>query len=121
MSPNCNVCDRISTAIFFSDSSACGLWKKIDVLLGFVTANIGILSPFSPTTDQTKSYAAVADSKQVAVSLPRRVIQGELPFILIRNGWWRTSNKSFLPITSYSSFKILTKDEEEDHGQKLIG
>ena len=73
------------------------LKKKIDVLQEFVTANVSILPPFSPSKDQFISYAAVAATKQDGVSIPEPVIQGKVPFIPVKNGARRTNNKSYLP------------------------
>ena len=50
------------------------LKKKIDVLQEFVTANVGILPPLSPSTDQSASSAAVTAMKHDATSLLDRVI-----------------------------------------------
>ena len=111
------MCDGRFNANFFSDSSVCCLCalqrehdelkKTFDVLQGYVTANVGILPTYSPPTDQSTSYAAVAATKHDAVSLPECVIPGKVSFIQVRNGARRTNNKSFLPLTTYNSFKIL--------------
>ena len=106
MSPKCDVCDGRFTANFFSDSSVCRLCflqkendkfkKKFDILQEFVTANVEILPPVSPSTEQAISYAAVAAIQHDAASLPECVIQGEVPFIPVRNGAQRISKKIFL-------------------------
>ena len=66
------------------------------------------------------SYAAVAATKQNTVSLPERVIQGKVLFVPVRNGAQRINNKSFLPIATYNSSKMLTENEE-DHETSIIG
>ena len=72
MSLEYDVYDRRFGPNFFSVASACRLCvlqkehheltKIIYVLQEFVTANVGILSPFS--TVQLKSYAAIAAMKK---------------------------------------------------------
>ncbi|ORD93318.1 hypothetical protein ECANGB1_208 [Enterospora canceri] len=132
MSPKCDVCDGRFAANFFSDSTVCRLCflqkendelkKKFDILQEFVTANVGILPPLSPSTEQATSYAAVAARQNDAPSLPERVIQGEVPFTPVRNGARQINKKSFLPVSTYNSFKILMKEEEEeDHETRIIG
>ena len=66
------------------------------------------------------SYAAVAATKQDAVSLSEFIIQGKVPFIPVKIGVRRTINKSVLPITTYNSVKIMTEDDEEDHELRII-
>ena len=127
MLSKCNLCDGRFAKYFFSDSSArrlCVLQrehdelkKKIHVLQEFVTANLGILPP----TDQSTNHTAIAATKKDIVSLLKRVLQGEVPFIPVGNGARRTNNKSFLSITTYNNFKILTEEEEENHETRIIG
>ena len=106
MSPKCDVCNRRFAANLFSDSSVCRLWFlqkenyelniKFDILKEFITANVGIRPPLSPSTEQAISYAAVAARQHDAICLPEHVIQWKVPFTPVRNGARIINKKIFL-------------------------
>ena len=93
---------RQSAVCVFYGRKMMNLRKKIDILQEFVTANVGILPPLSPSTDQATSYAAVAARQHDAASLPERVIQEEVPFTPVRNGARQINKKKI----SYLSLLI---------------
>ena len=105
MLPKCDICDGRFAANFFSDSTVCRLCflqkendelkKKNDILQEFVTANVGILPPLSPSTEQVTSYAAVAARQNDAPSLPEQVGK-EVPFTPVRNGARQIIKKNVL-------------------------
>ena len=70
----------------------------------------------SPSTEQATSYAAVAARQHDAPNLPERIIQSEVPFTPVRNGAWQINKKSFLPISTYNSFKRRRREPwDENH------
>ena len=85
------------------------LTRSLETLQEFVSNNIGL------SEGQRTAATAVASHQRL------RPTQQAAPFTLVRNGARPLRKKSFLPITTFNRYTILTDEEEEEQETRLIG
>ena len=132
----CDACQGKFGAPFFRNSSHCRLCRlqsemerlhekyeekckkyddlsqQFEALKDFVSSNIGCSLP----SDATPATTAVA-ADTATTSVPRT----ETPFTVVRNHFTSTNKKSFLPISTYNRFKVLSEEEEDALETRLVG
>ena len=90
------------------------LSRQFDALKDFVSSNIACSAP-------TETLATTADETSHTAATATPTASRDAPFTTVRSRPTPSNKKTFLPISTYNRFKVLSEDEEDPLDTILVG